>query len=140
MLNNVLAFQQQFQEITCYKCAVLFAVPAYFKTKRLEDHETFWCPNGHSQAFTGKSEAEKLREQLEREQRALGFAREREAALRQQRDTLEHRLNGTKGALTKIKKRVAGGCCPCCKRSFTDLRRHMTTKHPDFGPTDREEK
>lgn len=29
--------------------------------------------------------------------------------------------------------RVGKGVCPCCKRSFTNLRRHMTTKHPDVA-------
>jgi hypothetical protein len=28
--------------------------------------------------------------------------------------------------------RIGNGVCPCCNRSFTNLRRHMTTKHPEY--------
>jgi len=36
-----------------------------------------------------------------------------------------------RGELTKLKKRVTNGVCPCCHRSFQNLRRHMATKHPN---------
>lgn len=26
----------------------------------------------------------------------------------------------------------ACGVCPCCNRSFTNVRRHMTSQHPDY--------
>lgn len=32
---------------------------------------------------------------------------------------------------TRAKKRAATGTCPCCGRSFVQLRRHMAAKHPD---------
>lgn len=57
-----------FAQITCYKCGIPFLVPSYFKEKRINNHENFWCPNGHMQAFVGKTEAEKLREQLRAQQ------------------------------------------------------------------------
>jgi hypothetical protein len=34
--------------------------------------------------------------------------------------------------MTRIKKRVAAGVCPCCNRSFKDLARHMAGQHPDY--------
>lgn len=37
-----------------------------------------------------------------------------------------------RGQLTKLKRRVSNGVCPCCNRSFADLHRHMTEKHPDY--------
>lgn len=39
----------------------------------------------------------------------------------------------TKGQLTKTRKRVAGGVCPCCNRSFVNLGRHMAGQHPDYA-------
>ena len=33
----------------------------------------------------------------------------------------------------KFIERTGNGVCPCCKRSFTNLRRHMNTKHPNFS-------
>jgi hypothetical protein len=41
----------------------------------------------------------------------------------------------TKGHVTRKKRqleRVASGVCPCCNRSFVNLRRHMKTQHPEF--------
>ena len=52
-----------FESIECCRCSVIFGVTALFEKKRREDKETFWCPNGHSQAYV-KSEADKLRENL----------------------------------------------------------------------------
>jgi hypothetical protein len=40
--------------------------------------------------------------------------------------------DGIKGALIKQKKRVGNGACPCCKRTFSALARHIKTQHPDF--------
>lgn len=30
-------------------------------------------------------------------------------------------------------RRIAAGVCPCCRRSFTDLARHMSSQHPDYA-------
>ena len=30
-------------------------------------------------------------------------------------------------------QRVEHGVCPCCKRSFSALARHMATKHPEYA-------
>lgn len=121
-MSAVLKFEQQLQTITCYKCGVVFAVPSYFKTKRLEDHETFWCPNGHTQGFMGDSEAEKLKKQLEQERdqhrQRLEFERNQTAAAKRE-------LVAVKGQLTKTKKRVANGVCPCCHRSFVKDRKSV---------------
>lgn len=37
-----------------------------------------------------------------------------------------------KGEVTKLKKRIANGVCPCCKRSFCNLAAHMKTQHPEY--------
>jgi|SRR6185369_5444046 len=50
--------------VECYKCSMPFYTTDYFDKRRREDHQTFWCPAGHPQCYTGKSEAEKLRDQL----------------------------------------------------------------------------
>ena len=33
--------------------------------------------------------------------------------------------------IEKQLKRIHKGVCPCCNRSFTNLKRHMETKHPE---------
>lgn len=35
----------------------------------------------------------------------------------------------------RLKLRSKNGCCPCCKRNFQNLQRHMRTKHPEFAVT-----
>lgn len=120
----------------CCSCGVTFGMPADLYDARRNDHGYFYCPNGHGQHFTGKSEAEKLREELLRRQ---AYFDQREAQLRDQRDNAksqrdhaERQKAAARGQVTKIKNRVGNGVCPCCKRTVSQLARHMETKHPDF--------
>lgn len=110
----------------CYKCGVPFAMTTDFKRQRKEDRQAFYCPNGHGQVYVGKSEADKLRDELERKQHALDAERGRAIALEQQRDQIAK-------AHRKMRDRLRNGVCPCCKRTFQNLMAHMRTEHPDFG-------
>ena len=113
----------------CYKCGVVVVMPEVYKKKRIEDHETWFCLNGHRQYFTGKTEAQKLQERLEAKQREL----DSEVA---RRVRTEKSVIALKGQVTRTKNRVAAGVCPCCNRSFVGLGRHMATKHPDWKGQD----
>ena len=106
----------------CYSCGTPFGVEKQLMANLRENHNTFYCPNGHAQSYVGKSEAEKLREQLSREQTSLAIERNL-------RLEAENKMN-------RLKKRVGNGVCPCCKRSFSNLKRHMTCKHPKFSVAD----
>lgn len=46
---------------------------------------------------------------------------------------LKARTNAYKGNVTKLKKRASAGLCPCCNRHFTNLQRHIASKHPDIN-------
>lgn len=112
----------------CSECGIGYAIPEQFRKERLRNHNLDWCcPSGHCQVFAGKTEAEKLRDEL---------ASVRVDATRQyqSRRTAERSLRATKGHFTRLKKRVSlGECpCPCCGSVFKNLRRHMAKKHPDF--------
>lgn len=109
----------------CCNCGVLFAMPDDMKQRRKDDHQTFWCPNGHGQHYTAKSDAEKLQDKLDQE-------KQRTAALLAEKDQVEASLRATKGQLTKAKRRAANGVCPCCKRTFKDLARHVAGQHPQY--------
>lgn len=117
MANDGLAFRfsECLESIECYKCGIVFAVPQYWRQKRLEDHESFWCPNGHSQCYIGKTEAEKLRDELAATKRRLEIATQESAKEFQLRQRLE--------------KRIANGVCPKCHRHFINVERHMKKKH-----------
>jgi hypothetical protein len=110
---------------TCCNCGTVFALSAALQEVRLEDHRTFYCPAGHGQSYTGKTEAERERERAEQAERELADARTR---LMQEREE----LRVTKRRLTTERRRTAAAVCPCCQRSFVQLRRHLSAKHPDY--------
>lgn len=95
---------------------------------------TFYCGYGHPQVFAiGETEEQKLRR--ERDLLAQRIA-ERDDEIRRQRERaegLDRRLAAARGVVTRIKNRVGHGVCPCCNRTFEDLARHMTSKHPTFS-------
>lgn len=115
-----------YARICCYKCAVLFLLPEKLNRTALQkgpDH-TFWCPNGHAQAYT-ESATDKLR--LERDR-----AVQEQARLELEKREAEAKAAKAERALQRHKKRSAAGTCPCCSRTFSQLARHMKTRHPDF--------
>lgn len=121
-----------FTTLECFNCNVAFAMTDKMYRRRLADRKDFCCPNGHWQHFTGKSEAEKLRDQIEAKDRELT----REAQARRNAESAlkgaEYQVRAQKAAKTRIKNRVANGVCPCCARTFENLARHMKTKHPEM--------
>jgi len=57
--------------IQCCECFVAFAMTTELYEKRLKDHKSFYCPVGHGQHFVGKSDEEKLKEQLKQKEKLL---------------------------------------------------------------------
>lgn len=49
----------------CSVCGIVYTLPCNFMEKRMVDHERFYCPNGHSQHFPGKSKEQERIEHLE---------------------------------------------------------------------------
>lgn len=89
-----------------------------------DTNKYFYCPNGHPQHYTGKSEEQKRIEELEAK---LKYEKQ---AYTQMTDTMldeRNRANKLKRQLNRVHK----GVCPCCNRSFVNLKRHMETKHPE---------
>lgn len=120
----------------CASCGIVFAVPEQWDQKRRDDGKSFWCPNGHSLHYGDNTLAKRLA-QAERDRDA---AKARARAAWDQADAAwkqgeaERRAHAaTKGQLTKTRKRVANGVCPCCNRSFANLSRHMAGQHPNYA-------
>lgn len=116
----------QFTTVSCCYdgCGITVAMPKDYYRRVCDSHNWWYCLNGHRQHFTGTSDAEKLR-------RA-------EAQLTAQQDQLAAAIRDAESvrvALLRDRQRFANGVCPCCNRSFDNVRRHMETKHPDYDAT-----
>lgn len=108
---------------TCVSCGITFAVPESYQQNLKNSHKSFCCPNGHSQYYSGKSEAEKLRDELKRKEQELADTAIEKRQL--QNDIAEKERN---------LKRLHNGVCPCCNRSFVNLQKHIKEQHPYLVP------
>lgn len=104
-----------FQIQSCINCGVAFAIPSELNDRLRETHRAFYCPNGHKQWYTGETEADRLRKQLDAETQ-----RSRQLSLEKAQ---------IEAQASKLAKRIAAGVCPCCNRTFQNLARHIETKH-----------
>lgn len=114
--------------MTCPTCGITYGIPQTMQSNaasRGEGKILWFCPNGHQLGYHGPSEADQERQRADRE-------RNRADANRDLLSHTERRLAAQKGATTKAKKRHAAGVCPCCSRSFKQLRRHMASQHADY--------
>lgn len=128
--NETFAGYTELTTLICANCAVMFAIPSRMMEERRDDHKTFWCPNGHHNFYPQESEEERAK-------RLLKYTKDDLARERARRDQVEASLRATKGVVTKQRKKlekVVAGVCPVdgCHRHFKDLRRHISTKHPDY--------
>lgn len=101
-------------ETSCRVCGICFIIPASFNQDKRENGTLFYCPNGHSLAYY-ESETEKYKRLLAEETKR----RESEFVAR----------NLAEDKLRRLEKRIFRGVCPKCKRRFSNVQRHMETKH-----------
>lgn len=85
---------------------------------------SWYCPMGHRRAWLGQT----TEQQLARSQA-------RETALQDQLSAAIRDAEATRVALLRDRQRFVNGVCPCCNRSFENVRRHMASKHPDYDVT-----
>ena len=123
--NRTVYTETKIHIITCARCAIDFGIGADFMRRRREDHAGFYCPNGHSNYYSGDNEEEQLRKRVKQLENTLTHTRD-------QREAAERSARAHKGVATRIKNRVAKGVCPCCNRTFENLARHMVGQHPDW--------
>lgn len=108
----------------CCNCGMAFGMPSDLREQLMNDPaKSFYCPNGHGQHYS-KSKERRLREEAEQKLKQ----RENELAnAAMEKIQLEAEIRKRDRKL----KRVHQGTCPCCNRSFANLKRHMATKHAD---------
>lgn len=120
----------------CCECASAMWLPQELNdsAQKARGVIRFYCAYGHVQVYgKGESEADQLRR--ERDRLAQRIAEKDDAISRERelREAAERSASALRGQVTRIKNRVGNGVCPCCNRSFTDLSRHMHTKHPEYA-------
>ena len=133
-MSETITTETEFKVCHCSECGMPYALTERFHYRRKNDGKTWYCPNGHGQCIC-ESEVQRLNRELTRIKRNAEFDRTRARELNESLGSVSRSLRATKGALTKTKNRIANGVCPCCKRSFTNLHRHMETKHPKYVAT-----
>ena len=123
--------EETYEVIQCSACGVRFAVPQQFQKSLRETKRTFYCPNGDARVYR-QSRADELEAQLQRERQQHDQTRADALHQRERRERAERQAAAARGQVTKIRKRAGKGVCPCCNRFFSDLHRHMQTKHPTW--------
>lgn len=123
---------------TCHNCKCQMWIPDALNeaalAKRGPNGIRFFCAYGHDQYFVeGETEEARLRRERDRLAQRLAERDDEIKRQRELREGTERQLSATRGVVTRIKNRVGHGVCPCCNRTFGDLYRHMSTKHPGYA-------
>lgn len=124
-------FTAEFVEEHCSTCGIHYLLPAAFMAARREgrargSHARWYCPNGHPQVLMHGELVEVRRERDRLKQENARLEDEITIAGRQ-RETAERER-------TKVLKRIGGGTCPCCHRTFSNVAYHMRQNHPEHAP------
>lgn len=117
--------------LACARCSMPFGITSDFEQRHRDNHDTFYCPNGHPNYYSGKSESEKLKQDILQQQERMEYLQKANNSLHAKITEKNHEIRAHKGAKTRLVNRIKAGVCPCCNRSFENLRRHMANKHPE---------
>jgi hypothetical protein len=128
-----ITYTERLSTTRCW-CGIPLAVPENLLDQAYNHGVQIHCPIGHRFGWK-ETEADRQKARADRAEANLKRARDRAEAEKDLREDTERRLRAQKGETTKARKRAAAAVCPCCNRSFVQLRRHMETKHPDYQPT-----
>lgn len=121
-------------KLFCCECKTEMWLPDdLYSAAKKSPSISFYCAYGHRQHFPkGESEADKLRRERDLYKQRVEQWKDEADDLRRQKESAERQAAARKGQITRLKNRAAAGVCPCCTRSFENLRRHMASKHPTF--------
>jgi hypothetical protein len=120
----------------CPACGIAFGITAEYEQRRRKDHQSFSCPSGHTMSFSGKTaeqkEIDRLRSEAEFQKTRAESWQEDAEQYKKSAESSRRSAAAARGHITRIKRRVSKGVCPCCNRQFSDLHRHMTSQHPEW--------
>jgi len=95
--------------VECCNCHTLFAMTQEMHNRRHRDHKLFYCPQGHSQHFTGKTDDERSIARLQKELATANsnhsyWKRKAESAI-SCGETKKRKLANARGQITKLRKK-----------------------------------
>lgn len=125
-MGALLKFEVEAVWITCSQCHIPFAITTDHQSRLRQKRETFYCPNGHTQWYPGKTDAEKVREEM---QAKLDEANRLIKWQKSQRISAEKHAKAANKKLRAQTTRINAGVCPYCHRTFKQLAAHMKCKH-----------
>ena len=128
---DVLTEMIVYEAVTCGACQFHFALPAGFVKQRRGDGKKFYCPAGCHVNWSDNTEA-RLKRELDAETRNRQYYESRAASERAAKEHAQRSAKAYAGHLTRVKRRVANGVCPCCHRHFQGLGAHIKRQHPEF--------
>lgn len=121
----------------CGTCAVWHTIPKIIYDSYHAEGGFWHCPNGHQRGFR-KGEDERKQEEVRLERDRLKQERaqlqDEIAAQKRKADEAKQRAHEAEKKFLNARRRHAAGVCPCCNRTFTNVQRHMKTKHPTIVP------
>lgn len=121
-------------QIDCGNCGGSYAISERYRAKKAQEGGYWNCPYCQcSWGYGDNNENARLKRELELQKKRTAWAEQDTKLAKDRAARLDHSLRTTKGHVTRIKKRVSAGVCPCCKRTFKQLAAHMKTKHPTYG-------
>lgn len=88
--------------IECCSCHIPFWVSVELIRSLKKSKDNFYCPNGHSQVFTGISDAQKIKDATDRANRLQICCVNKAEEITK----LEKSIIGHKGAYGKLKKKI----------------------------------
>lgn len=106
--------------VQCGNCGVEHAIPKTMYDCAYKEGGFWHCPNGHSRGWKEGAENQEIDKMRRARDRAV-----------QEQARLAEEISSKEREIKCIKKRASAGTCQCCNRTFTNMARHMKTKHPE---------
>lgn len=122
----------QLKVIQCGECGGIYALNKRYVDMKWEGSGYWTCPYCICSWGYGKSEIDRMKEELKQAYKDTKFYSDRLANERAAHEQTQMSLRGHKAAKTRLINRVSKGICPCCNRYFKNLHAHMENQHSDY--------
>lgn len=131
-MSETVRFHGQDHVVTrCGTCGISHTVPQIVWDTQVAEGGFHACPNGHMRGWDKSSSGDAaIRRERDRLKQNAARLEEEAAGLRDMLSKQTAETARVLSAKAKMEKRANAGVCQCCNRSFSNVARHMKTKHP----------